>query len=295
MFVAPTKPKRSTMDLIEQCHEVLERSPHALGCRAVYYRLIGSVFEKPESGEEATKVTKRIERAMKVARDLGLVPWDWIVDTTRKPTIWSQYLDIEEWAEDALLSFALSPWPDQPQYVEAFVEAEGLKGHFDAELARYWINVEYGRGNSSWTALHRMVKRIETMVEKYALAADPIVLTFGDLNPAGQNISDCVAEGMAKWCEVPVDVRRVCLLDSDIDRYGLHGKTYPVKPDDPKARALKWTDECCELEAMGDDQIPERIREEAEKVIDLAAIDEAKARTEEVEEHIRDKLTAIQT
>ncbi len=294
MFEAPAKPHAKTLKLIDQCYAVLERSPHALGCRAIYYRLVGPVFPKPESGDEADRITNRIERAMKIGRDLELVPWDCIVDTTRNPTIWSQYLDTEEWMEDALSSLAYTPWPDQPQYVEAFVEAEGLKGHFDAELSRYFINVEYGRGNSSWTALRKLARRIETMVEKYNLSADPIILTFGDLNPAGQNISECVDEAMMKWCYPPVDVRRVCLLPEDLDRYDLHGKTYPVKADDKKAKGLGgWTGECCELEAMSDDQIAERIREEVEKVIKPTKVKKANARSKKIKRQIREMLSEI--
>lgn len=286
MFRAPVKPQAATIKLIEQCYQVLDESTHALGCRAIYYRLVGTVFDKPESGEEANKVTDRIERAMKIGRFNGSIPWVWIIDTTRNPSIWSQYIDVDEWVEDTVDSLILSPWPDQPQYVEAFVEAEGLKGHFDAGMARYWINVEYGRGNSSWTALHRMAKRIETSVEKYGLGgAEPIVLTFGDLNPSGQNISECVREAMEKWCNLFVDIRRVCLLPDDLDRYSLHGKTYPVDyANDTKAAG--WTGECCELDAMSDDQIAERIREEAEKVIELTAMAATKARTATTETRI---------
>lgn len=286
MFIAPANPQKATLELIEQCREVLDLSPHPLGCRAIYYRLVGTAFPKPKGKGEADSKTNSIERAIKIARDLELVRWESIVDNTRRPTIWSQYLNVGEWVDEVIDSFAFSPWPDQPKYVEAFVEAEGLKGHFDAGMARYWINVEYGRGNSSWTALHRMAKRIETSVEKYGLGgAESIVLTFGDLNPSGQNISECVREAMEKWCNLFVDIRRVCLLPDDLDRYSLHGKTYPVDyANDTKAAG--WTGECCELDAMSDDQIAKRIREEAEKVIELTAMAATKARTATTETRI---------
>ena len=67
-------------------------------------------------------------------------------------------------------------------------------------------------------------------------------------------------------------MRRVCLLPEDIDRYGLHGVTYPVSDKDEKRKRFPWDGPCCELEAIGDDQIPLRIREEIEKVLDIDAI-----------------------
>ena len=92
---------------------------------------------------------------------------------------------------------------------------------------------------------------------------------------------------MAKWCPVSVDVRRVCLLEEDIERYDL--PTYEPKAGDSKAD--NWAgDECAELESMGDDEIPERIHEEIAKVLDLEALEELREQEQELTTTVREAL-----
>jgi len=288
MFTAPANPQSKTLRLIEQCIVVLE-AYHPLGCRAIYYRLCnGGELAKPKDKRESDRMTDKIERAIKIARDLGVIPFNWIVDHGRKSTKWYEYDDAADWAEASIDQLTLSPWSTQPVYLELFVEAQGLKGHFDTACGQYNIIVSYGAGNASWTLLHDMAERMAERSEAYDKPA--VILTFGDLNPAGDNISDDVAEAMRRWCDVDVDVRRVCLMPEDVERYDL--PTYEPSVGDTKA--ADWDgDVCAELESMGDDQIPDRIHEEIAKVLDLEALTKNKRKYKRLQAKARKLLKGL--
>ena len=287
MFTAPDNPQKATRDLIEHCRVVLEKF-HPLGCRAIYYRLAdGKVLPKAKAKADADAMTNRIERAIKIGRALGLIPFDWIVDHGRESTRWHEQDDDPQWVDESIRQLCPTPWWTQPVYLELFVEAQGLKAHFDEVCGDYNVMVSYGRGNSSWTLLHDIAERIAQRTEKFG--KDAVILTFGDLNPAGDNIHDCVVEAMDQWCDELVDVRRVCLLPEDVERYAL--PTYQPKAGDAKAH--NWLgDVCAELESMGDDQIPERIHEEIRKVLDIPALEKLRRKQKRLQAKAH-KLLAV--
>ena len=67
----------------------------------------------------------------------GIVPWSWIVDTTRrriKPSSWSGLADL---AEDAARAYRLDCWSRQTDYVEVFVEKEGRVGVIEPVTKEY--------------------------------------------------------------------------------------------------------------------------------------------------------------
>ena len=70
---------KATLDLIATCSEIIEQV-QPITVRGVCYKL----FVAGHIDSMAVKNTQKISRMLVQAREEGLIPWEWIVDDSRR-------------------------------------------------------------------------------------------------------------------------------------------------------------------------------------------------------------------
>ena len=97
------------------------------------------------------------ERVLKLRR-LGILPYAWITDSTRrrlKPSSWS---GLEDFAETVAVAYRKDLWQRQAHYVEIFVEKDALAGVVEPVTEEYDVCLSPIRGNASETMIYRVAE-----------------------------------------------------------------------------------------------------------------------------------------
>jgi hypothetical protein len=126
----------------------------------------------------------------------------------------------------------LDKWYSQSYYVELWYEARAMTDQFK-HYTRNITLVPMG-GQPSIAYKWELAKNIENAAKRYGVPI--VILYFGDLDKAGENISRIVEEEVRKWCSASFDFIRCGLTQEQVDRYGIPEN--PEKPDEYQWEAL---------------------------------------------------------
>jgi hypothetical protein len=108
-------------------------------------------------------------------------------------------------------------WRDQPYYVELWFEARAMTDQF-----RHYTNHSTLRplgGQPSIPYKWEAAKSLEYAHRRYGVPI--VVLYFGDLDNAGETISDVVERDVRTWCGVDFTFIRCGLTADQVAQYGV--------------------------------------------------------------------------
>jgi hypothetical protein len=97
------------IQIIERSRAILEEIAPAT-VRAVCYRL----FTEQVIGAMATNETQKVSKALVFARENDLIPWEWIVDETRRIEKASAWNDLSSYGRAVIQSYRKDFWTQQP-------------------------------------------------------------------------------------------------------------------------------------------------------------------------------------
>lgn len=199
------------------------------------------------------------------ARQQGIIPWDWIEDRIRQPRVVSMWRDLADFLNTVRQAYRKDIWPDQPAYLEVWLEKDALSGIFEDVTSGYGVTLVVGRGYNSWSALKDVAERI-------AYHGKPAtILYFGDFDPSGEDIARALTEGLSFFGISP-KVEKVALTKEDVITYNLPPDF--TKKTDSRSRAFVakyYGDMAVELDALPLPALQEKIRESIEANLDLSA------------------------
>lgn len=265
-----------TLELLAVAQEVL-RAMHPMTVRQVYYQLVSrQVIENTRSQYQA------VSNLLVDARKEGAIPWEWIEDRLRRPRPVSMWAGLSDFAEVARRSYRRDVWADQPGYVEVWLEKDALSGIFEAELGRYGVTLNVGRGFDGWDSIRNAAGR-------YGDGEGTTVLYFGDFDPSGEEMVKSLRTRLEFFgCEA--EVLKCALVYDDITRYRL-------PPDVTKAtdsRRAKFVaehgDVSVELDALPVAVLRARLVAEVEARMDLDALEAVRRVQEEERERLAEAL-----
>jgi len=268
-FVENYNPRQQTVELLDSVQAVLAEysAQLPLTARQIFYRLVGaSGYEKTE------RAYSRLLEALVMARRSGLIPFQAIRDdgpSIYDPNLWT---DTTEWLADCRLQaqyLRLSPWPDQPYYVEVICEAGGMAPMLARVAHPFGITVRSGGGFDSLTAKHNLAKL-------YSRQGKPVVvLHVGDYDPSGEALWINLQEDVAAFCRAmggSMTVQRVAVTPFQQQQYNL-----PTAPPKAKDKRGCFTDLITvQAEALPPDLLQGILRESIESVIDLDALEKTR-------------------
>jgi len=236
--------------MIDAMREICEAAQPITG-RGVGYKLfIRGLIESMSTGE-----MKKVYRLLKVAREQGLIPWEWIVDETRELEKASSWRNPQDYVRTVRRAYRRDLWADQPIRVEVWSEKGTIRGVLNPILEEYGVGFRVMHGFGSATSIYDVAQDNSEDVPL-------VVLYVGDWDPSGLYMSrHDLPDRLEKYGGDHVEVKRIALLPDDLD--GL--PSFPAKSKKNDSR-YKWFTryfgtECWELDAMDPNDQRQRVQE----------------------------------
>jgi hypothetical protein len=100
---------QKSIELIEAMYSIAKAAQPITG-RGVDYKL----FTTGLIPSMTTSDMQRVYRLLKEARELKIIPWDWIVDEPRELEVVSAWIDPEQYTRCVIRSYRRDYWSQQP-------------------------------------------------------------------------------------------------------------------------------------------------------------------------------------
>jgi hypothetical protein len=236
--------------------------------RFVFYELeqageLSKRVLKLDGSEGKRKPTQDLTDALTHLRELGLVPWDWIVDESRSVDAWPYADSVADYLEQTVELATIDRFPGVPRPV-ILCEARGVAGVLSRGIARdYCVTVAPTGGQSNGF--------LRTEVAPY-LRGDVLPLYIGDHDLAGNHIeanTRCVLE-RAVGHPLPT-WERLMLTDEQcrqLQRRGIE----PIQKEDHRYKDGR-PHEAYEVEALGQSLVTQIVRDRLEELAPIPLAD----------------------
>jgi hypothetical protein len=215
----------------------------------------------PDTSDKFYQQTARI--ILKLRRK-GIIPYSWIVDSTRrrlKPSSWS---GLREFTEDAVSSYRRDLWTRQRDYIEFFCEKDAMSALIEPVTEEYDVHLNIIRGQVSETF-------IWNIAEEWKQITKPIFAYYlGDHDPSGLRIEASLTSRLSAFVEKDFQWERLAITPADFADNQLLGFKVKRKgaPGSWKPYIDEHGDRCVEVDAISPDEIRERVRRTIESHID---------------------------
>ncbi len=259
----PIKGNRRTkgdiQDLKNAFYNILH-ADHPQTVRGVFYQAVSrGLIAKTE--KEYKNVVGRLLTDM---RKEGVLPFEWLADSTcwmRKPRTYS---GLEAAMTDAWEYYRKSVWHGQPVYIEIWMEKEALAGVIYKETASWDVPLMVTRGYPSLSFLHTAGEAISS------IGKSAYIYYFGDYDPSGLDISRKVEEGLREYApDVDIYFERVAVTPQQIQDWDL--PTRPTKGSDTRSKNFKG--DSVELDSIPAKQLRQLVGECITQHIDQETIE----------------------
>jgi len=271
---------RRTLELVAAAKAILEEIQPA-SIRAVCYRLFTMGVTENMSKAETNKVSTQLTWA----REIGIIPWSWVVDDTRKPEHVNAWENPAEYVEAVRRSYRRDRWQDQPAWIEVWSEKNTIKGTLAPVLDEYGVTFRVMHGYGSATAVHQVAADTAQTLKRLT------VLYVGDWDPSGLHMSEEDLPDRLSAYGGNVQIIRLAL--SKIDTYvgNLPSFLAITKQKDPRYNwyVKRYGRDCWELDALS----PVVLRQRVEGAIRERLDHDAWQRAEVVEAAEKESLTDI--
>ena len=250
--------------------------------RQVFYQLVArGVIEKTEDEYQSTVI--RLMTEMRLDGDL---PFDWVVDESRRVRVTATYDSIEHALEQTAKFYRRSALKQSADYVEIWVEKDALAGVMWDVTSDYDVPLMISRGMPSLTFQHGSALAIRRAAKQ---GKHTYIYQFGDHDPSGVLIPQTIERRLSEMCErlhcPPPIVERVALTKEQIEEHNL--PTRPTKRDGNR-HAHGFVGDSVELDALP----PSTLRAMVREVIEQHVSPEAMQALRVAEDSERDLLRA---
>jgi hypothetical protein len=242
---------RASLDLIAAMYAIAKAAQPITG-RGIGYKL----FTVGLMASMSVNAMQKVYRLLRIAREQGDIPWEWIVD---------------EYASVVATSYRRDFWDQQPLRVEVWSEKGTIRGVLKPVLDHYAVGFRVMHGFTSATAVNDVAEDGD--------GRNLIVLYIGDFDPSGLFMSECdLPQRLAEYGGDHVELRRIALTPGQAA-----GLPFFPASDKRKDTRYPWFVErhgtrCWEIDAMD----PRDLRECTERAIKKLIEPEAWARCETV-------------
>lgn len=204
----------------------------------------------------STNEMQKVYRLLRIAREQGDIPWEWIVDETRELERVSTWSDTAEYARVVARSYRRDFWDQQTCRVEVWSEKGTIRGVLKPILDHYAVGFRVMHGFTSATAVNDVAGDSD--------GRDLIVFYVGDFDPSGLFMSECdLPKRLAEYGGDHVQLIRIALMSDQTA--GLPFFAAADKRKDPRYSWFveRYGSRCWEIDAMD----PRDLRECTEQAI----------------------------
>jgi hypothetical protein len=250
---------QASLDLIEAMRVIAEAAQPITG-RGVGYKLfVQKLIRSMERND-----MRVVYRLLLKARELGTIPWEWIVDETRSLERVSTWDNPEQYARAVATSYRRDFWNQQPHRVQVWSEKGTVRGLLAPVLDKYAVGFNPVHGFNSGTNTHE--------VAEYYDGRPLIILYVGDFDPSGMYMSEKdLPARFAKYDGDHIELRRIALTRAQTR--GLPSFPATDKRKDPR---YKWFvanhgHHCWELDAMDPNDLRDCVEQAIIELIEPVA------------------------
>ena len=181
MMVARSRGQRgrakATLDLIDTCREIIEQV-QPITVRGVCYRL----FVAGLIDSMAVKNTQKISRLLVQAREADVIPWEWIVDDSRRTEGEPHWQNLRDYCEVIQRSYRRDFWQYQQVRVVAISEKATVAGILRPVLDEYGVPFMALHGYNSATKVYELAQEIQNDKRAH------VFLYVGDFDCSGMHM-----------------------------------------------------------------------------------------------------------
>jgi len=276
-------PAKATIDLIATCSKIIEQV-RPITVRGVCYRLFVAGF----IDSMAVNNTQKISRLLVQAREEGLIPWEWIVDDSRRTERTPHWLDLKEYARVIQHSYRRDFW--QYQRIKAILISEKatVAGIMRPILEEYGVPFMALHGYNSATKVYELAQEIRGDERTY------VFLYVGDYDCSGMHMSEIdLPERLERYGASDFTLTRIALTRGDV----VDLPDFEAKKTDPRYGWYvdHYGDRAWELDAMDPNDLRDRVRGEIEQYIDQESWERHKLTEKAEQETVRtiaERMTA---
>jgi hypothetical protein len=250
---------RRSLDLIEAMYAAAEAAQPITG-RGIGYKL----FAAGLIPSMATTEMQKVYRLLRIAREQGDIPWEWIVDETRELERVSTWDDPEQYAKCVARSYRRDFWNQQPVRCEIWSEKGTVRGVLKPVLDEYAVGFRVMHGFGSATVVYDVSQDDD--------GRELVALYVGDFDPSGLFMSEeDLPKRLAKYEGEHVDLQRIALTRSQVR--GLLSFPAADKKKDPRYDWFRsrYGARCWELDAMDPNDLRDCVKREILKLIEPVA------------------------
>ena len=230
---------QASLGLIDAMYNIAKAAQPITG-RGVGYKL----FTRGLISSMSVNEMQKVYRLLRIAREQGDIPWEWIVDETRELERVSTWSNPAAYAHTVATSYRRDFWNQQPVRVEVWSEKGTIRGVLKPILDQYAVGFRVMHGFTSATAVNEVA-------EDGADGRDLIVLYVGDVDPSGLFMSEAdLPQRLTDYGGDHVEIRRIALLQPQTA--GLPSFPASDKRKDPRYNWFveRYGSRCCEIDAM---------------------------------------------
>lgn len=260
-MTSPIKARRTKAEIgaIEEAIYKALAADHPMTVRQVFYRLVTEgVIAKSENEYKATVCRLLVEMRLS-----GAVPFGWVADNTRwmrKPTTHSS---LEAALLNTAQTYRRAIWPDQPVYVEIWLEKDALAGVLVEETKVWDVPLMVTRGYPSLSYLYEAAQAIG------AEDKPAYLYYFGDYDPSGLDITRSTEARLRQFApDADIHFERVAVTPEQIRDYNL--PTRPTKQSDSRSKG--FAGESVEVDALASTTLRQMARSCIEQHVDYSAL-----------------------
>jgi hypothetical protein len=234
----------------------IARDEHPLTLRGLFYRVVSAgVLPNTDAAHY-----QRLGRIMRTLRLAGVVPFQWIVDSSRattKPSSWSGLGDFADTVRDC---YRRDFWASLPEYAHVIVEKDALAGTIEPVCEGYDVALSPIRGYASISFAYELAS------SWLAIEKPIFVYYLGDFDPSGFDLERSLREQLEDFGAV-VNWERLAVLPNDFDAFDL--RPLAVKQTDRRWRSFveQHGQHCVEVDALPPTELRTRVTQAIERHI----------------------------
>lgn len=252
--------------------------------RTVYYQFIAqdlfphtwidAEYNLKNGLEPDTKNTvknyKKLGDIVSDARLAGLVDWDAIVDLERQVHRPNEFGNVRDLVEAAVRSYRLPRWEGQTNYVEIWVEKNGMTVSIEPVARKWHVPLVANKGYGSMTNLYEGSKRFLAAMDQDQHC---FILYLGDHDPSGLDMDQDIEKRMRMFGADILEVERIALTTAQVQRY--NPPPNPAKLTDSRAEKYIATfgRESWEVNALSPTDINLFIERRLKRLVDKETMD----------------------